>query len=67
MKYLIFLILFTTFLTAEEERYPTEFSYGSHEKQKIDLYLGESDKVLVWIHGGGWLFGDKRAKICGVT
>ena len=47
MKYLISLVFFTTFLTAEEERYPTEFSYGSHEKQKIDLYLGESDKVLV--------------------
>ena len=46
--------------------YPTETksknSYGSHEKQKIDLYLGNTDKVLIWIHGGGWLFGDKRAK-----
>ena len=62
MKNLIFLILFSTFLTAEEEHLPTEFSYGSHEKQKIDLYLGNTDKVLIWIHGGGWLFGNKRAK-----
>ena len=62
MKYLISLVLFSTFLTAEEELFLTEYSYGSHEKQKIDLYLGNSDKVLIWIHGGGWLFGDKRAK-----
>ena len=26
------------------------------------MYRGKSDKVLVWIHGGGWLFGDKRAE-----
>jgi len=47
---------------SSEELTPIEFSYGDHEKQKVDLYLGTSDKVLVWIHGGGWLFGDKRAK-----
>ena len=38
-----------------------ELSYGDHEKQKIDFYPGSSDKVLVWIHGGGWVFGGKRA------
>ena len=37
-----------------------EISYGNNEKQKIDFYKGKSDKVLIWIHGGGWLFGDKR-------
>ena len=62
MKHLIILTLLSTFLVADDENYPIEYSYGSHEKQKIDLYLGSSDKVLVWIHGGGWLFGDKRAK-----
>ena len=39
-----------------------EISYGNNEKQKIDFYKGKSDKVLIWIHGGGWLFGDKRAE-----
>ena len=39
-----------------------EFSYGNDEKQRIDFYKGSSDKVLVWIHGGGWLYGDKRAE-----
>ena len=29
--------------------------------QAIDLYPGSTDKVLIWIHGGGWLVGDKRA------
>ena len=32
MKYLISLVLFSTFLIGEEERFPTEYSYGSHEK-----------------------------------
>ena len=31
MKYLISLVLFSTFLIGEEERFPTEYSYGSHE------------------------------------
>jgi acetyl esterase/lipase len=39
-----------------------EISYGNDEKQRIDFYKGSSDKVLVWIHGGGWLYGDKRAE-----
>ena len=39
-----------------------EISYGTEEKQRIDFYKGSSDKVLGWIHGGGWLYGDKRAE-----
>jgi acetyl esterase/lipase len=62
MKIFLVLIFFSAFLKADSEYMPIEHSYGSHEKQKIDLYLGNSDKVLIWIHGGGWLFGDKRAK-----
>lgn len=38
--------------------------YGEHEKQAFDLYLVESDKptpLFIWIHGGGFRGGDKRA------
>jgi acetyl esterase/lipase len=62
VKIVILLFFLSFFLKTDSEYIPIEYSYGSHEKQKIDLYLGNSDKVLVWIHGGGWLFGDKRAK-----
>ena len=36
--------------------------YGPHEKQKLDFYEAKSDKptpVVFFIHGGGWLNGDK--------
>ena len=62
MRQILFLIFLSISVFSSEEFAPLEFSYGNYEKQKVDLYLGNSDKVLVWIHGGGWLFGDKRAK-----
>mgnify|MGYP001231399699 FL=1 len=62
MKIVILLFFLSFLLKTDSEYIPIEHSYGSHEKQKIDLYLGNTDKVLIWIHGGGWLFGDKRAK-----
>jgi acetyl esterase/lipase len=37
---------------------------GQHEKQAFDLYLVESEKptpLFIWIHGGGFRGGDKRA------
>ena len=37
-----------------------EFSYGEHKNQKVDFYPGKTNKVLVWIHGGGWIFSGKR-------
>ena len=36
--------------------------YGPHERQKLDFYQAKSDKptpVVFFIHGGGWLNGDK--------
>lgn len=33
-----------------------------HERQKLDLYLPQSDKplpLIIWIHGGAWLAGSK--------
>ncbi|MEI9893335.1 MAG: alpha/beta hydrolase [Chthoniobacter sp.] len=36
--------------------------YGDHERQVLDFYKAESDKptpLLFFIHGGGWVAGDK--------
>lgn len=36
--------------------------YGTHPQQKLDFYQAKSDKpapLLFFIHGGGWLNGDK--------
>ena len=36
--------------------------YGTHERQVLDFYRAESDRptpVLFYIHGGGWMGGDK--------
>lgn len=37
-------------------------AYGSHERQVLDFYKATSDKpspLLFFIHGGGWVNGDK--------
>ena len=37
--------------------------YGPHERNVLDVWLAKSDKpapLLVYIHGGGWMAGDKR-------
>ena len=63
MKNFLGLILLLPLVAlSDESLYPIEISYGSYEKQRIDFYKGSSDKVLIWIHGGGWLFGDKRSE-----
>ena len=63
MKFLIkFLLLTPLIISSDAVLDIIEISYGNHEKQRIDLYKGTSDKVLIWIHGGGWLYGDKRAE-----
>jgi len=39
--------------------------YGSHERQVLDFYKAESDKptpLLFFIHGGGWVTGDKGGR-----
>ena len=41
-----------------------DVSYGPHERNKLDLTVPKADKPLplvVWVHGGGWEFGDKAA------
>ena len=59
---ILLLIFFLSLVHADSiEKMPIEYTYGKDKMQAIDLYPGSSDKVLIWIHGGGWLFGDKRA------
>lgn len=41
-----------------------DISYGSHKKQKMDIIIPDKVKdcpVLIFIHGGGWLVGDKTS------
>ena len=37
---------------------------GGHDRQKLDLYLppegGPPRPLVVWIHGGGWISGDRK-------
>ena len=38
-------------------------SYGTHERQVLDFYQAKSDQptaLLFFIHGGGWMNGDKK-------
>ena len=59
---ILLLIFFVSLVQADSiENMPIEYTYGEDKMQAIDLYPGSSDKVLIWIHGGGWLYGDKRA------
>jgi acetyl esterase/lipase len=39
------------------------FSYGEHARQKLDVMApakGKSSPVVVFLHGGGWIRGDKK-------
>ncbi len=42
----------------------TDISYGLHERQKLDLYLptdcGDDMGLVLYIHGGAWIGGDKE-------
>ena len=41
-----------------------DIAYGNHERHRIDLYQPAKAKdapVMVYVHGGGWRRGDKRA------
>lgn len=76
LKTLIYSILVAFIVSCSEDNdtpvtYPTNEdvvlenqSYGSHERNKIDVYLPagrntSKTKILVLIHGGGWIGGDK--------
>ena len=41
-----------------------DFEYGPHERHRLDLFRKEDIKgapVLVFVHGGGFVMGDKRS------
>jgi arylformamidase len=41
----------------------TEFAYGNADRQKLDFWKAPSNRapVVIFVHGGGWAIGDKRA------
>ncbi|HLV01420.1 MAG TPA: alpha/beta hydrolase [Acidobacteriota bacterium] len=49
-------------LTTKLEPTYRDITYGPHERNKLDLYLAESEKpapLVLFIHGGGFFRGDK--------
>ncbi|MBE6800389.1 MAG: alpha/beta hydrolase [Ruminococcaceae bacterium] len=44
-----------------------DISYGSHERQKLDIFIPKNPKcqcgIMLFIHGGGWIQGDKIGHI----
>ncbi len=44
-----------------------DISYGSHERQKLDIMIPKKPKsesgIILFIHGGGWVQGDKIGHI----
>lgn len=51
--------------TAIESTPREEFEYGPHDRQKLDLYtpenMSDDTPILVFVYGGGFSRGDKRA------
>lgn len=44
-----------------------DVAYGTHERQKFDVYLPKTKTdapapIILMVHGGGWCVGDKRLK-----
>ncbi len=68
MKHILFLILATAAIAADDIRTEHDVDYlGGGSKEKADLYLPASPKpgqkfpAVLIIHGGGWSGGEKRA------
>lgn len=55
--------LFRKMLQVKKKCIPTEVIYGSHKDQYFLFYEPEkpvSNKIIIWIHGGGWNAGNPR-------
>lgn len=51
-----------TLLAQRPQPTAADVPYGSHERQRLDFYQAKSDTptpVVLVIHGGGWMNGDK--------
>jgi len=59
-------ILVANAVQAVEIRFEKNIDYlGAERAEKMDAYLPASDEPLpavLWIHGGGWVGGDKLTK-----
>ena len=47
-------------------RITKDVSYGEHPRQLLDIYLPATEgvfPVVMFIHGGGWSFGDKTSRV----
>lgn len=70
MKSLLALLLISVTAAAQSDTTKTlpaptfaDVSYGSHERNKMDLWQAKSDmptSLVIFIHGGGWAGGDKH-------
>lgn len=57
-------LLFAQGLTAPPKPTLENVHYGPHERQVLDFYRAKSDSptpLLFFIHGGGWMNGDKKS------
>ena len=65
MKHLLSLFVTFTLLTAAQaQKAKSDIPYAKtgHERQTLDVFSsgkGKNLPVVVWIHGGGWVVGDK--------
>ncbi|MFL5521137.1 MAG: alpha/beta hydrolase, partial [Gemmatimonadales bacterium] len=52
-------------LAAERPVTHADLRYGAHPQQTLDLYApddrGDAKPVLLWVHGGGFVRGEKRS------
>ncbi len=57
-------LLAAPLLAAAAPAGPAEIAYGEDRRQRLDIYPQPGLKgapMLLFVHGGGWTFGDKRA------
>jgi len=64
---LLFILFVLIFLSCKKDTIQDEYlnqSYGSHERNKLDIRLPDGHNantpMVILIHGGGWIGGDKN-------
>lgn len=55
MKFLLLILITITTLLSKE------ISYDTKSFQKMDIFNKRTNKVIFFVHGGAWRFGDKRS------